>query len=195
MTRVLLVDDHAVVRAGLASLLARMEGIDVVASLGTAEDALAQLPDLEPDLVILDHRLPGMDGITACERFLSVRPDVRVLVVTQFASVELKRRAFRAGATAFVVKAADEDTLQQAVRAVANGETFVDPLLTVPKALTERQVTVLRLIAQGQTTAKVARVMGISKRTVQTHVDRAKANLGVANRQAAVAEVVRRGLA
>lgn len=197
MARVLIVDDHPALRSGLCTVLSKTGDIEVVGEAETAETALEEVARLRPDVVILDHQLPGMSGVAACESLLDACPGVRVIVVTQFASAELRSRAFRAGATGFVVKTTDPAVFEDAVRAVAAGEPFAHPteLPTDGGVLTTREAEVLQCLAQGLTTVETAETLAISRRTVQEYVNTAIQKLGVSHRSGAVAEAVRRGLA
>lgn len=197
MTRVLIVDDHPTLRSGLTTVLSQTGDIEVVGEAGTAEAALAEIGRLRPDVVILDHRLPGMSGTAACESLLETCPGARVIVVTQFASAELRIRAFRAGATGFVVKTTDPAVFEDAVRAVAAGERFAHPAepRTDGGVLTDREADVLGCLAQGFSTLETAEALAISRRTVQGYINGAIQKLGVSHRSGAVAEAVRRGLA
>lgn len=197
MTRVLIVDDHPALRSGLYTLLSTMGDVEVVGEADTAETALDEVARLRPDVVILDHQLPGMSGIAVCASLLEACPSARVIVLTQFASAELRTRAFQAGATGFVVKTTDPAVFEDAVRAVAAGERFAHPteLPTGDGVLTARETDVLQCLAEGLTTAETAETLTISRRTVQEHVNMAMQKLGVSHRSGAVAEAVRRGLA
>lgn len=197
MTRVLIVDDHPALRSGLCTVLSKTDDIEVVGEAETAETALEEVARLRPDVVILDHQLPGMSGIAACASLLEACPGARVIVLTQFASAELRTRAFQAGATGFVVKTTDPAVFEKAIRTVAAGERFAHPttLPTGGGVLTARETDVLQCLAEGLTTIETARTLAISSRTVQEHVNTAMQKLGVSHRSGAVAEAVRRGLA
>jgi two-component system response regulator NreC len=181
--RVLLVDDHAVVRSGLKLLLERQEDIHVVGEAGTAEEALVAGRDLEPDVVVMDVVLPDESGIDATRTMITERPDARVLVLSMQDDPSYVREAFAAGASGYLLKEGADTDLVQAVREVGGGGRYVHPGLgarlisaeTTDRAkieadpLSAREREVLRLLALGHTNQEIAQLLTISVRTAETH--------------------------
>ncbi|MGK5554292.1 response regulator [Actinomadura kijaniata] len=207
---VLLVDDQALVRAGFRALLARAEGIAVVGEAADGEQAVREASRLEPDVVLMDIRMPGMDGIEATRRILAALPAVRVVVLTTFDTDEHVFAALRAGASGFLTKEVEPDELRRAVAVVAAGDSLLSPGVTRrvverfagrprPSAdlgvLTAREAEVVRLIATGLSNDEIAAALGISPLTVKTHVTRAITKLGVRDRVQLVILAYEHGLA
>ncbi|MCQ6553965.1 response regulator transcription factor [Streptomyces sp. C10-9-1] len=194
--RILLCDDHAVVRAGLLALLGTVEGIEVVGEAGSGEEAVAMAGRLRPDVVLMDLQLgPGIDGVEATRRIAS--PEVHVLVLTTYDTDADITRAIEAGATGYLLKAERPEELFAAIRAAAQGRTA----LSAPVAgrvmdrmrgaagptLTERERDILGQLARGLGNREIARALFISEATVKTHLGRIYAKLGVDTRAGAVA--------
>jgi DNA-binding NarL/FixJ family response regulator len=202
--RVLIVDDHPVVRTGLRGMLAAEPGIDVVDEAASGEQALALVEQHRPDVVLMDLRMPGLDGVTATGRITATYDNVRVLVVTTYDTDTDILRAVEAGATGYLLKDTPRTELAAAVRAAARGETVLAPpvaakLVTRMRApasdqLTRREVEVLALVAQGMTNAEVGRQLYIGEATVKTHLLRLFAKLRVDDRTAAVTAAIERGI-
>jgi two-component system response regulator NreC len=203
--RVLLVDDHAVLRSGLRLLLEREEGVEPVGEAGTAEDAVRSLPRLRPDLVVIDLEMPGMGGIEGAQRIRERAPGVRVLVLSMHDRPQDVRRAFDAGADGYLPKAAADEDLVRAIRAVADGERYVHPslgaALAAPPAsagpideLTDREREVLRLLALGHTNQEIAQELIVSVRTVESHRAHVMTKLRATNRAEMVRHALRAGL-
>jgi len=183
--RVLLADDHTLVRAGIRSLLENMEGIEVIAEAGDGRDALRLVRAHRPDVVLMDIAMPGLNGLEAAARIAKKFPNVRVIILSMHVNEEYVLQALRAGAAGYMVKGADAAELEIAIRAVARGETYLSPMVskhvvtdyiqrisgeTSPlELLTPRQREVLQLIAEGYSTKKIARTLKISVKTVETH--------------------------
>ncbi|TQJ47198.1 response regulator transcription factor [Streptomyces sp. NBC_00080] len=203
--RLLLCDDHAVVRAGLRALLSSADGIDVVGEAGTGEEALALTARLRPDVVLMDLQLDGgMDGVTATRR-LTGGPQAgpRVLVLTMFDTDADITRAIEAGATGYLLKAERPDELFAAIRAAAAGRTALsapvaDRLLTRLRSprptLSAREHEILAQLARGLGNREIARALFISEATVKTHLGRIYGKLGVETRSGAVAVAKERRL-
>ena len=195
--RVLLCDDHAVVRAGLRALLSSAPDIDVVGEAGTGEEALAAAAKLKPDIVLMDLQLgPGMDGVTATRRIVVELPGTRVLVLTTYDTDADITRAVGAGATGYLLKAERPEELFSAIHAAAEGRTVLSPpvadrvmaqLRTPRPALTDRERDILAQLARGSSNREIARALFISEATVKTHLGRIYDKLGVDSRAAAVA--------
>jgi DNA-binding NarL/FixJ family response regulator len=200
--KVLLVDDHPVVREGLRGMLAGETDIAVVAEAGSAAEAVAAARAGEPDVVLMDLRMPGGDGVEATMRVLDQRPGARVVVLTTYETDADILRAVEAGAAGYLLKDATRQELAQAIRAAARGETVLAPSVAAklvsrmrsPVELSRREIEVLRLVARGHTNAEVGRKLLISEATVKTHLLRTFAKLGVADRTAAVTAALERGI-
>jgi DNA-binding NarL/FixJ family response regulator len=204
--RVLLVDDHPVVRAGLHGMLSAEPDLEVVAEAGSGDEAVVLAARHRPDVVLMDLRMPGMDGATATARIAAELPEVKVLVLTTYDTDGDIVRAVEAGAAGYLLKDTPREQLADAVRAAARGETVLAPpvaakLMTrmrgpAPEAatLTVRETEVLALVARGRTNADIGRELHISEATVKTHLIRIFAKLEVDDRTAAVTAALRRGL-
>jgi DNA-binding NarL/FixJ family response regulator len=202
--RVLLVDDHPVVRAGMRGMLAADPGIEVLDEASSGEQALVLVEVHRPDVVLMDLRMPGMDGVTATASITARYPQVRVLVVTTYDRDTDILRAVEAGATGYLLKDTPLEQLTAAIHAASRGETVLAPpvatkLLTQMRApaadtLTPREVEVLGAVAQGLTNADIGRRLFIGEATVKTHLLRAFAKLGVDDRTAAVTVAMQRGI-
>ena len=198
MIRVLVVDDHPVVRQGLVAVLGDQPDFVVAGSAGSAEEALALVARERPDVVLLDLELPGLDGVEAIPRLLEASPEVRVLVFTAYDTDERVVGAIRAGAGGYLLKGASVEEIARAIRTVRGGGSYLEPRVATallaevrtPRrgtALTDRERAVLRLVADGLPTKQIARSLGISERTVKFHVTSIFRKLGADNRAQAVA--------
>ena len=205
--RLLIVDDHPIVRDGLRGVFDGEEGFEVAGEASDGAQALERAAELEPDVVLMDLRMPAMGGVEAIRRLRADRPDVRVLVVTTYDTESDVLPAIEAGATGYLLKDAPRADLIHAVRATAQGQPVLAPsvaqrLMTrvqapatpATEALTDRELEVLRLVASGTTNRETARELFISEATVKTHLLHAYAKLGVRDRAAAVSEAYKRGL-
>ena len=202
MIHVLAVDDHPMVRAGLRAMLAGAAGIEVVAEASCAAEAVAAARAHQPDVVLMDLRMPGGDGVHATALVLKERPGCRVVIVTTFDNEADIVRALEAGASGYVLKDAARDELVRAIRAAADGETVLAPSVAAklvtrmlsPAALSRREIEVLDLVSVGRTNAEIGRTLFISEATVKTHLMRAFGKLGVGDRTAAVTTAIQRGI-
>ena len=183
--RILLADDHTLVRAGICSLIKNMEGTEVIAEAGDGREALRLVRTHRPDVVLMDVAMPGLNGLEATARIAKKFPHVRVIILSMHINEEYVLQALRAGAAGYLVKGADAAELEIAIRAVARSETYLSPMVskhvvtdyiqrisgeTSPlELLTPRQREVLQLIAEGYSTKKIARTLKISVKTVETH--------------------------
>jgi DNA-binding NarL/FixJ family response regulator len=206
MIRILVVDDHPIVREGLVAVLEDQPDFEVVGSTSSAEEALARVGRLRPDVMLLDLELPGIDGVQALPRVTEASPDTRVVVFTAYDTDERVLGAIRAGARGYLLKGASGDEIAQAIRTVHTGGSHLEPRVAAklmdqvrgprPAAslLSERQLAVLRLIAAGQSNKQIARSLGITERTVKFHVTSALGKLGAETRAQAVAIAGQQGL-
>lgn len=193
MIRVLVVDDHAVVRRGLVQLLGQADGIEVVGQAADGAEAVTAQASDPADVVLMDLQMAGMDGVSATRALVEADPQVQVLVLTSFSDTDRILGALDAGALGYVLKDAEPDELIGAVRAVARGESPLHPraarlLLTARRggprgaALTPREREVLALVREGLANKQIARRLGISERTVKAHLTAIFAALGVQDR-------------
>jgi two-component system NarL family response regulator len=199
--RILVVDDHHVVRSGLAASVGVEEDITVVAEAGSAEEAIAQYRKHQPDMVLMDLRLPGASGIAATADLRREWPDARILMFTTFDGEEDIYRAMQAGARGYLLKSAAREELLAAIRAVAADERYLPPALAQRLAgrvaapdVSEREREVLQLIARGKANKEIAAALGISEETVKRHASNLFVKMGVADRAQATSEGIRRGL-
>ncbi|MEV4537158.1 response regulator transcription factor [Asanoa sp. NPDC049518] len=204
MITVLLVDDHPVVRAGVRGLLSGEPDITVVGEAASGTEAVAAARALRPSVVLMDLRLPGLDGVGATAQVLAALPATRVVVLTTYETDADILRAVEAGAAGYLLKDASRTDLVSAVRSAACGETVLSPSVATrllhrvrhPRAesLSAREAEVLRLVARGLSNGEIARALHISEATVKTHLLRAFAKLGVNDRTAAVTTAMAAGL-
>jgi DNA-binding NarL/FixJ family response regulator len=193
--RVLLVDDHALVRAGLAALLNTAEGMRVVGEAADGAAALEAADDLAPTVVLMDLSMPVMDGITATRELVARRPGTAVVILTSFSEHARVRGAIDAGAIGYLLKDSEPVDLVAGVRAAARGEAPLDPRVTralMPNTgqppgvrLSPREREVLALVGEGMANKQIARALGISERTVKVHLNSVFRQLGVADRTSA----------
>lgn len=201
--RVLLADDHPVVRSGLAGLLAVEPDIEVVGEVADGAAAVQAAGELRPDLVLMDLRMPVLDGAAATARIVAELPGVRVLVLTTYETDADILRAVEAGATGYLLKDTPREQLVAGVRAAARGESALSPSVASrlvqqvrgeSDRLTARELEVLGRVAQGLSNAAIGRELFIAEATVKTHLLRAFGKLGVDDRTAAVTVAMQRGL-
>jgi len=201
--RVLLADDHPVVREGLRGMLAAEPGIDVAGEAGSGDEAVSLGRELRPDVILMDLRMPHGDGVSAITRIREDQPRARIIVLTTYDTDADILRAIEAGATGYLLKDTARAALVSAIRAAARGETVLAPLVAgrlvsrirMPpqEALSTREAEVLAQVARGLTNAEIGRLLYISEATVKTHLGRACAKLGVSSRTAAVTKAMQTG--
>jgi DNA-binding NarL/FixJ family response regulator len=209
--RILLVDDHEVVRLGLKALLERHPNFLVVAEASTAHEAIEHVKTYSPDVVVMDIRLPGGSGIEACQEITTNHPDTRVIMLTSYAEDEMLFSAIRAGAAGYVLKQIGAEDLVRAIEAVSRGEALLDPAVTqrvfqeVRKAareeessafsaLTQQEKHVLNLVSEGRTNREIAKALYLGEGTVRNYVSSILSKLGVSNRAEAAAYAVEHNL-
>ena len=209
MIRVLIVDDHAVVREGLLTFLELQDDIEVVGEAADGQEALERAAELAPDVILMDLVMPRLDGVGAMRELRATAPSSRVIVLTSFLEDERLLPAIQAGAAGYLLKNAEPAELIRAIRAARRGEAVIDPTAAArlvhalsggartaaeAERLTAREREVLRLIAAGQSNKRIARTLGISEKTVKTHVGHVLAKLGVTDRTQAAVLALRDGL-
>jgi NarL family two-component system response regulator YdfI len=207
--RILVADDHLIIRQGLRLILETEPDFEMVGEAADGAEALRLCAELKPNVVLMDLRMPGMDGLTAIEKLRSGQPDVAVVILTTFNEDALMMRGLRAGAKGYLLKDTDRQTLFDSIRAASRGETLLKPeiLARVLSAsseggkttstggeLTERELEVLRGVAQGERSKEIALRLGISERTVKAHLASIYNRLGVDSRAAAIAVAAQKGL-
>jgi DNA-binding NarL/FixJ family response regulator len=203
--RILLADDHSVVRQGLRMFLALDPELEVVGEAANGAEALQLAHQLQPDVVLMDLLMPVMDGITAIGRLRAELPDTEVIALTSVLEDEKVVGAVRAGAIGYLLKDTQADELCRAIKAAAAGQVQLSPQAAArlmrevkapasPEALTERETDVLRLLAQGRSNKEIALALSIGEKTVKTHVSNILAKLGVPSRTQAALYAVRIGL-
>ncbi len=208
--RVLIADDHAILRKGIRALLSTEPDIDVVGEAGDGAEALAQAEALRPDIILMDLVMPTLDGIEATRRVTTQQPSVRVLVLTSFAADDKVFPAIKAGALGYILKDSGPEDLVQAIRQVHRGEPTLEPEIArkllfelarppkqppTPDPLTGRELDVLRLLAQGKSNREIAEDLVLAEMTVRTHVSNILGKLHLANRTQAALYALKEGLA
>lgn len=209
-TRILIADDHGVIRAGLHALLSGFPELEVVGEAVDGLDTLKKAMELGPNIVIMDLSMPGMGGLEATRQLSQIAPDVRVLILTVHEEESLLKEVIRAGAAGYIIKRAVEDELIHAIRVIARGDMYVHPsmtraLLGTPalseefkpsevETLTAREVEVLRLLAKGYTNRQIAEQLAISPRTAEGHRANLSGKLGLHSRVELVEYAQKHGL-
>ena len=199
-TRVVVADDHPVVRAGIVALLATTDDVDVVGEATTGLEAVELALQLEPDVVLMDLRMPGINGDEATAQILATKPAIRILVLTTYESDDSILTAIEAGASGYLLKAAPQEELLAGIRSVARGEVALGPRIAAllvnrvqkPAApsLSAREKEVLRLVAQGHSNPAIAKELYLSEATVKTHLLHAFEKLQVSDRTRAVTKAM-----
>ncbi|MGH9249116.1 MAG: response regulator [Acidimicrobiales bacterium] len=201
--RLLIVDDHPVVRDGLRAILATQPELEIIGEADTGATALARVADDVPDVVLMDLQMPTLDGVTAIAQIHAAHPGVHVLVLTTYETDADITAAIEAGATGYLLKDTPRADLFAAIRAAARGEAALSPAVATrvlgrlrgsPEALSAREIDVLTAVARGDSNKQVARALYISEATVKTHLLHIYTKLGVADRTAAVTTALSRGV-
>ena len=207
--RVLIVDDHAIVRKGIRALLAEVECIQVVGEAGNGQDAVTMAGSLNPDVILMDLVMPGGDGVEAIRRITSRQEQARILVLTSFASDDKVFPAIKAGALGYLLKDSEPADLLQAIQQVHRGEPSLHPIIAIkvlqemqrpsrhpptPDPLTDRELQVLRLVAKGLGNQEIAEQLVVTEATVRSHVSNILSKLHLANRVQATLYALQEGL-
>jgi len=207
--RILVADDHLIIRQGLRLILETQEGFELVGEAADGAEAIKLCAEFKPDVVLMDLRMPGMDGLSAIQRLRSEQPGIAVVILTTFNEDNLMMRGLRLGAKGYLLKDTDRETLFNTIRAASRGETLLRPeimarVLAQGKTagvtaatsldLTERELEVLRGVAQGERSKEIAFRLGITERTVKAHLASIYNRLGVDSRAAAIAVAAQKGI-
>ncbi len=210
MIRLLIIDDHEMVREGLRAMLAKEHDFEIVGDAANAEQAYELIARLHPDVILLDIRLPGVSGIEVCRTVTERYPETAVIILTTFTDETLVAQCIQAGARGFIIKDIERFDLKRSIRAVARGEAAIDPKAAVavlaqlrrapqksnepaPELLSPQQLVILRLIAQGFSSREIATQLYLSENTVKGYVQEMLHRLGVKNRTEAVMAAVKQG--
>lgn len=202
--KILMADDHPVVRAGIRGMLETQPEFEVIAEAENGREAFEQIGKLKPDVVLMDLRMPEMDGVEAIGKIKEKYPNINILVLTTYDTDADIVRAVEAGATGYLLKDAPRDELFRAVRATAKGETVLAPVVAArlmgkvrdhgEQALSAREIDVLMLVARGASNQDVAEKLYVSTATVKSHLIQIYQKLGVSDRTAAVTTAIERGI-
>ena len=207
--RILVADDHLIIRQGLRLILETQEGFEMVGEAADGAEAVRLCGELKPDVVLMDLRMPGMDGLSAIERLRSEQPGIAVVILTTFNEDDLMMRGLRLGAKGYLLKDTNREALFNTIRAASRGETLLRPEIMArvlahgsgsgspasPQTdLTERELEVLRGVAQGERSKEIAFRLGITERTVKAHLASIYNRLGVDSRAAAIAVASQKGI-
>jgi NarL family two-component system response regulator YdfI len=201
--RVLIVDDHQILRTGLSLIMETTPGMDAVGTAVDGQDGLAKVEELTPDVVLTDIRMPNMDGIAMLRQLAQIHPDLPVVVLTTFDDQEPIQQALRLGAKGFMLKDADKDTIVKTIQGAISGQVYIEPSLmgkafAAPAAenpqLNDRDRKILKMVAEGSRNIDIAETMHLSERTIKAHLTEIYNQLGVFTRAEAVAAALRDGL-
>lgn len=201
--RVLIVDDHQILRTGLSLIMETTDGMEAVGTAVDGQDGLAKVEELKPDVVLTDIRMPNMDGIAMLRQLAQSHPDLPVVVLTTFDDQEPIQQALRLGAKGFMLKDADKDTIVKTIQGAISGQVYVETSLmgkafAAPAAakpqLNERDQQILKMVAEGSRNIDIADTLHLSERTIKAHLTEIYNQLGVFTRAEAVAAALRDGL-
>lgn len=210
-TRILIVDDHDLMREGIRSMLEPEPGLEVVGEVGDGQEAIRQARELRPDVILMDIALPGgIGGLEATEAILAERPESRILMLTQYEQREYIRRALKIGAQGYLLKRSASSQLKEAIRTVARGQRYLHPVAAGElvelvtsgasldeeeyETLTQRERQVLKLLAEGKTSRDIAKYLGIALKTAMTHRANLMAKLNLHSRAEVVRYAIRQGI-
>ena len=213
MIRILIADDHLVVREGLQLILSMEDDLEVVGEAANGETAVRLTGELQPDVVLMDLRMPGIGGLEAIEQILAQWPEMAIVILTTYNEDDLMMRGLQAGARGFLLKDTGRETLFHTIRAAARGETLLQPEIMLrvmahagqstkpaPKEpieqdiLTERELEVLTAVARGDRNKEIALQLGVTERTIKAHLTNVYNKLGVDSRAAAVSVGIQQGI-
>jgi len=211
MIRILIADDHLIIRQGLRLILETEDGFEIIAEAPDGAEAVRLCADLQPDVVLMDLRMPGMDGLTAIEKLRASQPEIAVVILTTYNEDDLMLRGLQAGARGYLLKDTNREALFDSIRAAARGETLLRPeimarvlskagmpanpnQITAGPDLTDREHQVLTAVAKGERSKEIAVSLGITERTVKAHLASIYGKLGVDSRAAAIAVAAQKGL-
>jgi len=209
MIKILIADDHLIIRQGLRLILETENDFELVGEASDGSEAISLCKKLKPDVVLMDLRMPNMDGLTAIEKLRIEQPSVAVVILTTFNEDDLMLRGLQAGARGYLLKDTDRNTLFDTIRAAARGETLLKPEIMArvlsqtqtskkesnePVNLTDRELEVLAAVARGERSKEIASHLGISERTIKAHLASIYNKLGVDSRAAAIAVAAQKGL-
>ncbi len=208
--RLLIVDDHFIIREGLRLIFDTIPNLDLVAEAENGEEALVQVEDHLPDVILMDLQMPVMDGITAIEKLRKTHPEIAIIILTTYKENDLLLRGLRAGARGYLLKDTDRQTLINTIQAAARGETLLKPEILqqalnyqsekpglekdFENPLSERELEVLQMVAEGARNKEIAYKLGITERTVKAHLSHIFQKLNVDARAAAVAAAAKSGI-
>jgi NarL family two-component system response regulator YdfI len=207
--RILVADDHLIIRQGLRLILETQEGFELVGEAADGAEAVRLCAELHPDVVLMDLRMPGLDGLSAIERLRTEQPGIAVVILTTFNEDDLMMRGLQLGAKGYLLKDTDREALFNTIWAASRGETLLRPEImarvlaqgkaagvpaTISVDLTERELEVLRGVAQGERSKEIAFRLGITERTVKAHLASIYNRLGVDSRAAAIAVAAQKGI-
>ena len=209
--RVMITDDHLIVREGLRLILETADGIEIVGEASDGAECLRLVPELKPDVVLMDLQMPRMDGITAIDRLRSEHPEIAIVILTTYNEDDLMIRGLQAGARGYLLKDTNRENLLDTIQAAAKGETLLKPEILarvlaarskpvsasaaqVDSALTDRELEVLQAASRGERNKEIAYKLGITERTVKAHLASIYQKFNVASRAAAVAVGAQKGL-
>jgi len=209
--KIIIVDDHEVVRLGLRSLLDQYPQYEVISEASSANEVIQQVDELDPDIILMDIRLPGKSGIEACEEIKKKKPDIKILMLTSYAEDEMLFSAIKSGASGYVLKQINSQGLIQSLEVVARGDASLDPAVTqrvfqeVRRAvnqeeaasfssLSQQEKMVLKLVSEGNTNKEIARALFLGEGTVRNYVSSILSKLDVSNRAEAAAYAVKHNL-
>ena len=209
MIKILIADDHLIIRQGLRLILETENDFEIIAEASDGAEALSLCKKLKPDVVLMDLRMPHMDGLTAIEKLRAEGSEIAIVILTTFNEDELMLRGLQAGARGYLLKDTDRAALFNTIRAAARGETLLKPEImervlsrahtpkkesNEPINLTDRELEVLSAVARGERSKEIASHLGISERTVKAHLASIYTKLGVDSRAAAIAVAAQMGL-
>jgi DNA-binding NarL/FixJ family response regulator len=209
LIKVMIVDDHPVVREGLSAMLNKEPDIEVIVEAENGADAIKKANEFRPEIVLMDLRMPEVDGVEAMRQIRAEHPEINFIVLTTYDNDEYIFKGIEAGARAYLLKDAPREELFKAIRAVYKGESLIQPAIAgrvldrfselsrqaqVPEALSGRELEVLKLMAKGTTNKTIASDLSISESTVKTHIQTIFQKLGVGDRTEAVTEAIKKGI-